>query len=60
VGWIKQAIVEGAQVCSPEEIKATRQALIRTAKWLFEIASEIDAITYGPLIGEEEDERKRA
>ena len=61
VGRIKQAIAEGGQLCSPKETEWTREALIRTAKWLVEVAGEIDEVVYGPMIGEGEDEqRKRA
>jgi hypothetical protein len=54
VGRIKQAIAEGGQLCSPKETEWTREALIRTARWLIEVAGEIDEVVYGP--GEEEQE----
>jgi hypothetical protein len=60
VGRIERAIVEGAQVCSPEEIELTRAALVKTARWLVEVASKIEDVMYGPMIGEEEEERRRA
>jgi len=60
VGRIERAVIEGAQVCSPEQIELSRAVLIKTAKLLVEVASKIEAIMNGPMIGEEEDERRRA
>jgi hypothetical protein len=51
---IERAIVEGAQIVPPEEIEATRAALVKTAQWLLGVAEKIEDIVHGEMIGSEE------